>query len=96
VYETLDFIENELTAPGGGFYSSLDADSEGKKKKYYVWTAEEINILGKEALFSDYYNSTKKEIRHKKIFYSEKILTHAEIQISLETRKTKLKKVETN
>jgi uncharacterized protein YyaL (SSP411 family) len=29
--------------------------------KYYVWTAEELTaILGQEALFSDYYNSTKK------------------------------------
>ena len=61
VYETLDFIEKELSAPEGGFYSSMDADSEGEEGKYYVWTAEEINdVLGKDAtLFLEYYNSTK-------------------------------------
>jgi uncharacterized protein YyaL (SSP411 family) len=40
--ETLDFIRRELTHPGGGFYSSLDADSEGQEGKYYLWTPAEI------------------------------------------------------
>ena len=40
--ETLDFIARELTHPDGGFYSSLDADSEGKEGKFYVWTKSEI------------------------------------------------------
>jgi len=61
VYETLDFVNSELTSPDGGFYSSLDADSEGEEGKYYVWTKEEIeNILEKDApLFAEYYNVTK-------------------------------------
>jgi uncharacterized protein len=58
VYQTLGFVSRELTAPGGGFYSSLDADSEGEEGKYYVWTAAETDaLLGTDApLFKAYYN----------------------------------------
>ncbi len=61
VYETLDFINREMTSPEGGFYSSLDADSDGEEGKYYVWTIEEIKkSLGNDApVFSEYYNITK-------------------------------------
>ncbi len=50
--ETLDFVMRELTRPEGGFYSSLDADSEGVEGKYYVWTLDEIeSTLGAEREF---------------------------------------------
>ncbi|MEO6902804.1 MAG: thioredoxin domain-containing protein [Bacteroidia bacterium] len=58
VKETLEFIETELSSPIGGFYSSLDADSDGEEGKYYVWTYDEINTILKQdaPLFIDYYS----------------------------------------
>jgi uncharacterized protein YyaL (SSP411 family) len=45
VNETLNFVAREMTHPNGGFYSSLDADSESQEGKFYVWTAEEIKTV---------------------------------------------------
>ena len=61
VEETLEFIERELTSKEGGFYSSLDADSEGEEGKFYTWTKNEIQtIIGKNTdVILDYYNCTE-------------------------------------
>ncbi|MGF1584414.1 MAG: thioredoxin domain-containing protein [Bacteroidales bacterium] len=61
VYQTIDFIERELTSPDGIFYSALDADSEGEEGKFYVWKESEIDlVLGNDApVIKDYYQVGK-------------------------------------
>ncbi len=47
--EVFNFIFREMTAPEGGFYSALDAETDAEEGKYYVWTADEIQkVLNKK------------------------------------------------
>ncbi|MGC4105439.1 MAG: thioredoxin domain-containing protein [Thermomicrobiales bacterium] len=40
-----DWVLREMTAPDGGFYAALDADSEGEEGAFYVWTQDEVERL---------------------------------------------------
>jgi hypothetical protein len=57
VEETFDWLQREMTSAEGGFYSALDADSEGVEGKFYTWEKQEIDaVLGSEAdLFNTFY-----------------------------------------
>ena len=62
VKETLDFVNDELNANNGAFYSSLDADSKNENNEleegiFYTWTKQELKALIKDyKLFANYYN----------------------------------------
>jgi uncharacterized protein YyaL (SSP411 family) len=42
---TAGWFMREMQSPQGGYYSSLDADSEHEEGKYYVWDADEVRAL---------------------------------------------------
>lgn len=40
--QTLNFVLRDMSSPSGGFYSAIDAESDGEEGRFYVWTAAEI------------------------------------------------------
>ncbi len=51
VRETVAWVQREMIAEGGGFASTIDADSEGEEGRFYVWTESEVEqALGDGAI----------------------------------------------
>jgi uncharacterized protein YyaL (SSP411 family) len=63
VEQTAEYVRREMTAPGGGFYSAQDADSEGVEGKFFIWSEDELrDVLGSFAEVDavlDYWGVTR-------------------------------------
>ena len=58
--QTIEWLTSNMLSPEGGFYSALDADSEGEEGKYYVWKMEELDrLLGENSeVIKSFFNVT--------------------------------------
>ena len=102
IQETMDFIEGELMSEEGGFFSALDADSEGIEGKYYVWNKKDVEAVLQEnaELFCKYYDITEEgNWEHQNIlrilqpldeFAAQNDLNKETVQALLHSCKTKL------
>lgn len=93
IEETLEFVQREMTAPNGGFYAALDADSEGVEGKFYVWKKEEIeSVAGSEAeIVKDYFGINRqvlweedKNVLIKAMAYSDLAIKYGKSLVEIE------------
>ena len=106
IEESIGFVERELSNNEGGFYSSLNADTDGEEGKYYVWSIDELrNTLNSSELelVTNYYNielygnwEKGKNILHRRSspeeFSREESISYNELRSSLQNSKEKLLK----
>ncbi len=86
--ETLNFIRREMTHASGGFYSSLDADSEGEEGKYYLWEMEEIeqalpDAADRELLYQVYTIDSQGNFEGKNILQRKEALDSLATKLDL-------------
>ena len=104
ISQILEWLKDEMIDVNGGFYSSMDADSEGVEGKYYVWKPEEINEILSEKdakIFNQYFdisqngnwegNSIPNIIMKKSSLATILEIPKSEIESSLESSRLKIK-----
>jgi uncharacterized protein YyaL (SSP411 family) len=94
--QTLAFVARELTSPEGGFWSALDADSEGTEGKFYVWTVKEIDTVLSDKedakLFKQVYGADGPPNFEEKFYILTLPLSLAERAAALKTTEPELEK----
>lgn len=99
VYQTLAFVEREMTSNEGGFYAALDADSEGEEGKFYTWTWEEFQEAAgnNSAQWAAYFGLTKEgswENGRNILYRTEPLKSFAaNTNLEVETLKKSLKEI---
>ena len=58
VYQTINFLDNEMDSPNGLYYAAMDADTDGEEGKYYSFNLNEIESISGEQinLFNSFFN----------------------------------------
>ena len=90
--ETLDYVLREMTSSEGGFYSTQDADSDGKEGTFFIWSEDEMLELldGKEkrALTTYYGVTSSGNFERKNILSIQKTIEEVSEEIGLDVEKT--------
>ena len=58
VYQTINFLDNEMDSPNGLYYAAMDADTDGEEGNYYSFNLNEIESISGEQinLFNSFFN----------------------------------------
>jgi len=95
IYMTINYLEEEMKSEENLFYSTQDADSDGKEGEFYIWDYTEIkkNISSENFnIIKDYWNLTEEgDIDEKNILYVNQSID--EISKTKNISKTKVEKI---
>lgn len=87
--QTIQFLDENFLADLGLYYSSMDADSEGKEGLYYTWTFDELNEIIPYKTNSEFYKTYQifkdgNWEEHRNILYKTQEILNSKFKIQFE------------